>query len=158
MSILLVNSIFTIRSLSSEIKASETEAITLLQRQLGLTIVKGKKGGAVSLDSVNAQANSEIAKKENIWFALSNENRFSFLAYLQELSTRLNREELGLDLRQIIISKDANTMTLEGQVKNFEALRMLEDDLNQSTLFQLVSKPQDLKFNVKIILTTQRQS
>lgn len=152
LSAFMINSIFTSRSLSAEIKASEGEAITLLQRQLGLTIAKDKKTGTVSLDTVNAQANNEIVKKENIWFALSSENRFSFLAYLQELSTRINREAIGLELRQLSVSKDTDTMTLEGQVKNFEALRMLEEELNQSTLFQTVSKPQDLKFTIKIVL------
>lgn len=145
---LLTNSIITKRSLQKEIEASESEAITLLTKKLNLTLPRGKR----TLEQVNTLARNEIAKKANIWFALSSSNRFSFLAYLQDISTRINRESLGLDLRQLTIAKDTDTMTLEGQVKNFEALRTLEEDLNQSKLFTSVSKPQDLKFNISIAL------
>lgn len=145
---LLTNSILTKRNLKNEIAASEGEAISLLTKKLNMTLPKGKR----SLEQVNAAARNEIAKKANIWFALSSSNRFSFLAYLQDLSTRINREALGFDLRQLTSNKETNIMTLEGQVKNFEALRTLEEDLNQSKLFEAVSKPQDLKFNISITL------
>lgn len=145
---LLTNSILTKRNLQKEIAASEGEAIALLTKKLNLMLPRGKR----SLEQINTIARNEIAKKANIWFALSTSNRFSFLAYLQDISTRINREALGLDLRQLTIIKDTDTMTLEGQVKNFEALRTLEEDLNQSKLFTSVSKPQDLKFNITITL------
>lgn len=145
---LLTNSILTKRSLRNEIARSESEAISLLTKRLNLPAQKGKR----SLEQVNAQARSEIERKENIWFALSSGNRFSFLAYLQDLSIRIHREALGLDLRQLTINKDTSIMTLEGQVRNFEALRTFEEDLNQSKLFKSVTKPQDLKFNISIVL------
>jgi len=144
---ILTNSILTKRSLKNEIQAREDQAIALLKKDLNLTI-KGKK----SLQEVKKLAQSEVLRKEEIWSKLSRQNRFSFLMYLQELSTRLNREALGLELRQLIISEDTHTIMLDGQVKNFPALATLEENLNQSPLFESVSKPQDTTFNVKIVL------
>lgn len=153
LSMLLINSILTKRSLNNEIKARETETISLLKKQLDLTPPKSK----TSLSDIKKLAQIEVAKKEDIWFALSSQNRFAFLTYLQELSTRLDREKLGLELRQLTLNEDSHTMTLEGQVKNFAALSDFEEALGQSSLFKTVSKPQDIKFSVKIMLEKQEQ-
>jgi Tfp pilus assembly PilM family ATPase len=143
---LLTNSMLTKRSLNKEIKARESEAVAVLKKQLDLVVPKGK----TSLNDIMKIAQIEVAKKEDIWFALSSQNRFSFLTYLQELSTRLNREALGLELRQLTVNEDS--MSLEGQVKSFPALADFEEALSKSPLFKTVSKPQDVKFSVKIIL------
>lgn len=145
---LLANAIITQRSLRNELAASEAEAVTTLSKKLNLSLPKGKR----TLDQVNVLARQEIERKENIWFALSSGSRFSFLTYLQDLSTRIHRDALGLDLRQLTINKDTSQMTLEGQVKNFDALRTLEEDLSQSKNFRSVSTPQDLKFTIDIVL------
>lgn len=149
LSALLTNSMLTKRSLNNELKAREAETIAVLKKQLELVPPKGK----ASLNDIKKWAQQEVAKKEDIWFALSSQNRFAFLTYLQEISTRLNREKLGLEIRQLTLNEDA--MTLEGQVKNFAALADFEEALSQSTLFKTVSKPQDIKFSVKIILEKQ---
>lgn len=151
---IIINSMMTQRSLQKEITASETEAINYLKQKLNLVIPveRGRKAAPVTLDSVNNIARAEVAKKKDIWFSLASPDKFSFLAYLQELSTRINRESLGLDMRLLTISEDTATMMLEGQVKNFEALRNLEEELGRSKMFTSVSRPQDLKFTIKITL------
>ncbi len=153
LTILLLGSFFTYswvtqRSFKQEIKASEQEAIGKLRQQLTLPAGKDQN----DLKKVIVAARQELLRKENIWFALSSANRSSFLSYLQDLSTRINRDTLGLELRQLAINEESNTITLEGQVKNFEALRTLEEDLSQSPLFETVSKPQELKFTIRIAL------
>lgn len=150
---LLTNSIITHQNLSSEFAKREEQAITTLTQQLNLTLPKGRAGAkaTLTLDQVNNLAQAKVAKEEELWFTLSNQNRFAFLAYLQELSSHINRQELGLELRQLSMSQDTDTITLEGRVKNFEALRAFEEGLTQSKMFKSVLKPQDLKFTVKLV-------
>lgn len=148
---LILNTFFTKRSLTHEIQTRESESINILKKEVNVTTKKGER-----LASVIRTAQQEVERQENIWFALSSKNRFSFLAALQELSTRLHREALGLELRQLTIHTDTETqdetMTLEGQVKNFAALAEFQEKLSQSPLFKDVPKPQDVKFNIKIVL------
>lgn len=149
---LLTNSIITQRNLSEEFVAREQQAINHITQQLNLVLPKAHAGKKTTLtiDQVNNLALAKVVKEEELWFTLSSQNRFLFLDYLQELSTRINRQDLGLELRQLVMTEDA--ITLEGRVKNFEALRTFEEDLNQSKMFKSIQKPQDLKFVVKMVL------
>ena len=150
---LLINSMVIQRQLNAELSTREQQAITLITQQLNLTLPKVRgKTVAMTLDQVNNLAQAKVAQEEELWFTLSSQNRFAFLSYLQTLSSLLNRQDLGLELRQLTMSEDTDTITLDGRVKNFEALHAFEDALNQASLFKSVTKPQDLKFTVKAVL------
>ena len=145
-----LHSFFTVRSLSKEAENSEKEAIDTLKKVFTL------KSGRTSLDQANKTARVELAKEEAIWFSLSTQNRFSFLTYLEELSSRIDRKGLGLDLRRVAIKTNEGTgediLSLEGQVKDYNALRSLEEALNESKMFTNVPKLQETKFAITMIL------
>jgi len=138
-----------LHTIRTEIELLEKETIEKLKTELHLAI---PKSSASSLDAVNNQARTDVINKEVIWFSLSSPNRFSPLRILEELSKHINRDELGLQLQRIIISEDSETMLLEGSVKDFAALRKLEENLRQSPLFKQISNMQDLNFIAKISL------
>ena len=145
-----LHSFFTVRSLSKEAENSEKEAIDTLKKVFTL------KSARTSLDAANKAARVELAKEEAIWFSLSTQNRFSFLTYLEELSSRIDRQGLGLDLRRLAIKSNEGTgediLTLEGQVKDYNALRSLEEALNESKMFKSVQKLQETKFAITLVL------
>jgi len=135
-------SFFTIRGLKNETQESEQEAIAKLKKEFNLG-----KGVARSLEDANNRAKQELLKEENIWFALQNK---SFLYYLQELSTRIDREGLGLNLKKLTLNE--NSIVMEGQVKDFEALKVFEEDLQQSGLFTAIPRLHDIKFAEEFVL------
>ncbi len=143
-----VFNVLSLRSLKVEAQSSEKEAIDRLKKTFASTKGVSSKQFGTSLEAANSAARRALAQEENIWFALSSANRFSFLTYLQELSSRIDRDALGLDLKRLVIKSDERetAITLEGQVKNYDALRTFEEKLNESGLFKSVPKLQEPKF------------
>lgn len=143
--IALTARILSVRNLSREVSSAEKDTIESLTKRLDL---KGKQ----SLDSINRIARAEVDHRKKIWFALATQRRSTPLIVLQELSKRINREELGLSLQLLVFNEDTKTIILEGAVKDFPALRKLEESLSQSSLLKLESKLQELQFTAKLIL------
>lgn len=148
---LIAYSIIMVRSMSGEAYASEQEAIERLRKIFALSTRNSS-----SLEQAIANAERELSKEENIWFALSSRNRFSFLSYLQELSSRIDREAIGLDIRRFVMrtgdSGGDDTLTIEGSVKDYDALRALEEALIDSKLFRVVPKLQETKFVISLVI------
>lgn len=144
---LLVNGWLTARNFKKAIKASEQEAVAKLKKSFPAVATRIKSN---SLDLVVNAARQEVARERAIWFALSTQNRASFLFYLQELSTRLDPDGLGLMLSRLILTDDS--LTLEGRVKGYDALKQLEEDLRRSKLFVSVPRQQELTFTIKLVL------
>ena len=147
---LTINSILTIRKLRNEITTSEQETIKSLKAAFP---VLTHRRDIAKLPLANSAARQELNKEEAIWFALSPQNRISIVMALQELSTRIDREGLGLELKRLVI--DETNVTMEGSVKDFNSLRLLEDALNESGLFVTVPKP---KFMVTMMLQKKREA
>jgi Tfp pilus assembly protein, ATPase PilM len=143
------NSLWVRHKLNKEIAASEKEAINALTKEFNIT---PKKTGTPSLEVLISAARNEVAKRKSIWSVYSNQNRISFLFYLQELSTRIDREAIGLNLTQLTINENTNVMALEGEVKDYQALQKLEESLARSKIFTDFTKPQETKFTIKITL------
>lgn len=147
---LFLYSFFTIRSLKKEATQSEIEAIDKLKRAFALRKTPS------TLETALTAAKQELAKEQSIWFALSTNNRFSYLTYLQELFARIDSDGLGLDLKKLTIKSsdtgNEDIMTLEGSVANYDALRAFEEALTQSKLFKTVPKLQETKFNITLFL------
>lgn len=144
---LLAYGFYSSRRLKQEIADSEKESIGILKKEFPML---SSRYGSTGLDAVKNAARAEVARQKSIWFALSTQNRASFLHYLQELFTRLDAIGLGLNLTRLTLTED--TLTLEGSVKDYEALKQLEEDLRQSKLFSNVPRLQELKFSAKITL------
>lgn len=142
----------TLRKLKHEMIASEKEAIDLLVSKIPLKIPK-----SATLDMANKVANATVANQEEVWFSLSSKNRSLVLFALQELSSHIDREKLGLKLQEVTISENTGTMLIKGEVKGFPELNILEENLRSSNFFKNVPKLQEKKFTAKISLDINQE-
>lgn len=137
------------RRLQSEINASQEEVIEALQERFP-EIPEEED----DLDEVINSAKLELEKEEVVWRAFSSQNRASFLEYLLELTSRINKKELGFIPEQLSIVDGAQgEITLKAQVKDYAALKKLEQALRESKLFSYVEGQSDTAFAMKIIAT-----
>lgn len=141
--ILLTHSFFQIRKLKHEAQASQKEIITTLKEKFP-TIEKEAK----DLDEVIESAKKIADEKEKMWFAFSARARSSFLKYLLELFSKVDKVNLGLDLEKITITE--KEMALTGQVKDWEPLNIFVRELGQSKLFSVEPKPESTKINDQV--------
>lgn len=96
------------------------------------------------------EAQEKVEKEEELWFAFSRQTRFSFLKALQDLSSAIDKKALGLSLKKLVLTP--NNIAIEGEVKGFPELKILEKELRESNLFIAVPPLQELKFNEKLFL------
>jgi type IV pilus assembly protein PilM len=140
--LLFLHNFLQTRKLQKAVRVMEVQAVSALRdRQLT---------DSRNLTEALKEAQAKVASEEELWFAFSRTTRFSFLKALQELSTTIDRKSLGLNLKKLIIAE--NTIGLEGEVKGFKELQILERELRESDLFINVPTLQDLKFNIRLPL------
>lgn len=132
-----------LRSLRTELAASEAQSLEKLKKTFKIPPERKR------LPDVIDAARAEVAREEAIWFALSQSNRFSFLKLLQDLSTRIDREGVGLQLKRLYMTNEA--IILEGSVRDFNALITLRQELERSPLFTIETPPQSIDFTAKPI-------
>ena len=106
-----------------------------------------------NLTQVMKAAKIAVTKEESIWFSFSNQTRNSFLKYLYTLSTKIEPEVLGLQLKKMVINKDS--ILFEGSVRSFEAVAQLEQELKDTQLFIHVPDLQSKDFIVPLTLSRQ---
>lgn len=147
LSLLSVHAFRTVRLFSQEFEASQKQILKTLKENFP-TITSNNVRDALDM------AQREIKREEDIWSSLSSQNRQSFLHYLHELNTKIDRETLGLNLTKMIISK--NILTLEGSVRSFEAVEQFEHQLKETQLFSTVPDMQKIEFSVPLPLKSQR--
>lgn len=99
------------------------------------------------MQRAETEAAEKVQREEELWFAFSRQTRFSFLKALQEMSSAIDRDAIGLKLRKLVITP--NALLFEGEVKDFNALKVLERELRESNLFIIVPTMQELKINEK---------
>jgi len=133
------------RKLSNEAYKSEQEAISEIKKRFP-KVPSDRK----TLDDIIEFAKHEVNKEEKTWFAFSSQARSSFLKYLLELTTKLDKQGLGLNVEKITIADDI--MTLKAQVKGHEELKKLQKDLKQSKLFSYIEPQLETDFTMKIML------
>ncbi len=143
---LLLHSFFQARMLRNELEASRSEASDVLNDWFP-TIESGY------IDDMIEEADRETKNEEKLWFAFGRSSRNSMLNLLLEL-TNLDREGLGLIIEKVTIDQDRGIMMLKAQVKDDEALKLLENELRQSKVFTYF-KPQDFpKFDMELRFKT----
>ena len=98
-------------------------------------------------------AKNTVTKEEEIWFSFSNQTRRSFLKYLYLLSTKIERDTIGLNLKKLVINKDS--IILEGNVRSFDAVNQLEQELKDTNLFKNIPDFQKTEFAQTLTLSTQ---
>lgn len=93
-----------------------------------------------------------INDQENIWFAFSQQKRFSFLFYLAQLTKQIDPAALGLTFKKVTLNP--NQITITGEVKDYPALQLLEEEINESPYFETTMPLQETSFNVNIKVST----
>lgn len=146
LSFLIGYSYLQISKLNTEINKSKTEVISRLKESFNITDQRILS----NLSEIIQTASSKVNEEESIWFAFSRQTRFSFLRYLQELSSKIDRE--GIDLKLKKLTMNENEIILEGEVKDFKALEALQNELNDPKLFSHVTVPQETKFTIKLTI------
>jgi|GEM_PF-5334275 len=130
--------------LKNEMQISETEVITTLRSEFDIPAEEK------SVDDVITYASREVEKKQKTWLAFSNQARTSLLQYLLELTERINQEALGFVLERITF--DQNRIILKAEVRDYEALKILERELRQSKLFTYIEPQANPRFTMTINL------
>lgn len=147
---LLAGHTFTqIRKLSVELEESQKQIVQTLKKEFP-TIKTNSQRDALDL------ADREVKRQKSVWSSLSAQTRQSFLQYLYDLSIKIDRETLGLNLKKMVINK--KTITLEGNVRSFDAVEQFEQQLRETKLFVAVPDMQKIDFSVQLPLDTQGAS
>jgi len=134
--------------LQNELNKSKQEVIASLKDTFAITDPSTLR----TLPAVLAAAKTKVHEEETLWFAFSKQKRMSLLRYLQELSALINRQEVELNLKKLIITE--TSISMQGSVPDFKSLAMLEADLAKSTLFKTITRPQEKDFVITITLKT----
>lgn len=146
--ILIFHSYWQLSKLRKEAQQSTQEIISVLREKFPKI-----PANETNLEDIIYSARGFVQGEEKVWFAFSRATRPSFLNYLLELFTRLDKKALGLEIEQLTL--DEQTMTLKAQVKDHQALKILERDLRQSPLFKFVEGQENPNFTMKIQLATK---
>lgn len=142
---LLFHTFWQVSKLKKAAQQFESEIVTTLTKR-GLTKAKG-------MAEAIRTAEEKVSQEEKIWFAFSSQRRFSFLQYLQDLSIAIDREAIGLKLKKLVITEqEPRTMILDGEVPDFDALKILERELKKSNMFASLPSLQATKFNIPLPL------
>lgn len=145
---LLTHLIIQKRALKKEIKLSENETIEMLKARFPSI---GEEED--DLEFIKDSAESELKREEELWYAFANQSRTSFLEYLLELTSRINKQELGFVPEQITITDGREgSIILRARVRDFEALKKLEQALRESKLFTFVEGQTSPDFTMKILV------
>jgi Tfp pilus assembly PilM family ATPase len=137
------------RKLSKEIKSSEHEILTTLTATF-----KSLESETNVTDAIEA-ADQEVQEQQKRWFAFSQQSRASFLQYLLELTTKIDKKSIGLNVEQIIIGE--GFITLKAEVRDHDALKILGRELSQSKLFGPFESPETPQFTMRIPLAISNE-
>jgi Tfp pilus assembly PilM family ATPase len=155
---LLLYSFLTTRSLKQELEQSKSHVINELNQAFNLGARSSKSSKSLTL--LMSQAEEALALEKSLWFALSDAQRHSFLRYLQELTTHINRDELGLNMKRLILKREERGETkvnLEGSVKDYDAVRRLDEALQATQLFTYVPEQQKTEFNISLAIPNNQE-
>lgn len=132
------------------IEISEKQALTALT-----DIFKDLENATVLDDDLIDDANKELAEQQQRWFAFSNQSRASFLKYLLELSTKIERKNIDLKVEQITIAE--GVLTLKAEVRDEDALKKFEQELKQSKMLRPIDSPETPQFTIKLELVDNEE-
>ena len=131
--------------LTRELSTSKKEALVAIKETF-------KDIEEEDLDEAIREAEDELKKQKETWFAFSGPSRASFLQYLLELTSRIDKKSLNFSVDQIAIAE--GELTLKAQVRDHDALKILERELGQSPFFSYITPQENPQFTMKIVLAT----
>jgi len=143
----LAYSIYRSHVLQDELDRRNEETLAKLTKTFDLSKQQRQKG----IDTlIKNSIPNRLSQEETLWFSLSQRRTFSFLYYLQELSTHIDRKQLGLDLKKLEMRRDSKTgketIKIDVSVADYNALRVLRESLKNTKLFASVPRFQELSF------------
>jgi Tfp pilus assembly PilM family ATPase len=115
---------------------SRKQLLTEIQDQMNLD-VRGEK----NLKALVEKTESVLKRERQLWFSFTQQNEASILEYLQDLSVAIDREAIGLELKSLHI--DYQKVIMSGTVKDFPALDIFYEELQELKLLKLVDRPID---------------
>lgn len=121
--------------------ASRKELVKKLEQSMAID-VKSER----SLKEIVAKAEETLKKERKLWFSFSKQTERSYLELLQDLSIHIDREDIGLDLKKLLMGPDSVTLT--GSLKEWEKLEVFKQELSELELLDLVEEPRELTFTV----------
>lgn len=107
-----------------------------------------EKGRNKTVKKLLAEAEEINTEERKVWGALSGKEKTSFLSIFSELTTVLNKNETNITIKKINI--DNNVIQISGSVPGYPELRLLEENLQQSTSFILKNIPQEPVFQISL--------
>lgn len=142
------------KALEKEIRLSQGETLEMLNERFP-TLAEDEDDLEVIMDA----AQTELKQEEEMWYAFTRQSRTSFLEYLLELTSRINKQELGFIPESItIVDGQEGSITLKARVRDFEALKKLEQALRESKLFTFVEGQTSPDFSMKILVGKREDS
>lgn len=145
LSLIFIRKIKT-NSMQNQITQSKQQVTSRLKEAFNITDKRTSK----SLSLITKAAEKIVTEEENLWFSFSKKVRFSYLRYLEELSKIINKKEVGLTVNKLSIAE--GVITLKGEVPSYPQLEVLERALDESKMFSHITRPEQLKFDIKITL------
>ncbi len=127
---LLGNALWQGHKLKREAYQSEQEVIETLKERIPKI-----PADVATLDDALDNAKTIVNQEEKVWSPFSSSARSRFLEYLLELTSKIDKANLGLDVEKITILPDV--INLKARVRGFDELTSLEKDLNQSKIFKV---------------------
>jgi len=131
--------------LKSELSTSKKQAFSSLREAFDQAEMTER-----DLPGAIEAAQEEVAKKEKTWFAFTQQEQAPFLGYLLELTSKIsNVPTIGFAIEELIITD--GKMLLKAEVKDYNALKLLENELEKSELFTII-KQDEPKFTMPITI------
>ncbi|RTL07204.1 hypothetical protein EKK58_03445 [Candidatus Dependentiae bacterium] len=139
-----------VSKLKKELDSSTQEVIQVLKQQFS-KIPKEE----TNLDEIMDIANQAIVNEKELWYAFSYANQSKFLHYLLELTQKIDKDALGFEPEKITITE--GLLILKAQVRDYDALKLLEKELKSSTLFSNIIPQDSPNFTMQIRLSSVNQ-
>lgn len=139
-SLFSVITVMQVQKLSQQIKERNNTITDIIKKNFKKT----KK--SITLREIIKNAQKEIEQEEKVWLPFFQQTHQSFLKDLLTLSTHIDAQVLGLEIKRMVLTK--NTMNIEGNVRNFEAIEEFEKQLKATKLFKRIPDLQETQFSL----------
>lgn len=121
---------------------SRKELLAVLKDQMNIDLKATKR-----VTDIVVAAQDKLEQTKKVCFSFSQSNN-AFLQHLQDLSTTIDRESVGLELKKM--SMQGEQVVLLGKVKNYDALDLFVEELMNLKNLSLKNIPRDLTFTVTL--------
>jgi hypothetical protein len=126
-------------------KSIEKKSLQEIKKEINKVGIDSKKN---NLALINKEIEKSIKNEELIWYAFSNQKRFSYLLSLSEITKQIDRSAIDLKIKKLTITP--NLTSLEASVKDFPSLQLLEEEINESKYLKTLTPLQETSFNLNI--------